>query len=133
MIRRLWNRLQQVLWRRLSAAQDPRLAAILTAPAPEDEVPWTDEDRGALLGFLRSEAGTKLLQILRSREELLKSAACSDHERRVDHARGKAVGYRQAAATLIILSAPPSPPHQGEESAADSDRGAEALRQQHSA
>lgn len=125
---RLLNRLRSALWRRWSA--DAQHVTLLTTPAPEDETEWTADDRARLLVFLRSESGRKLLQILRTREEMLKSVACAEHEKRVDHARGKAVGYRQAAATLIVLSAPP-PPQEGEKSASDSAEGSEALRNMH--
>lgn len=129
MITRLLNRLRRTLWRRLS--DDPQHVRVLTDPAPEDEVEWSADDRARALTFLKSETGRKLLQLLRSREEILKTAACSEHEKRVDHARGKAVGYRQAVATLIVLTAPPTPKEE-ENPADDSDDGAEALRNRHS-
>jgi hypothetical protein len=57
----------------------------------------------------------------------LKASACSDSEKRVDHARGQAVGYRKGIASLIVLSAPPPPK---EETADTPDRGADELREQ---
>lgn len=98
-----------------------------TAPAPEEAPEWTAEDRGALLNYLRSPSGRVLLVTLRVQEEILKAAACSDTEKRVDHARGQAVGYRKGIASLIVLSAPPPPK---EETADTPDRGADELRDQ---
>jgi hypothetical protein len=96
-------------------------------PAPEEAPEFTAEDRGALLGFLRSAAGRKVLLTMRCQEELLKKAACDDTEKRVDHARGQAVGYRKGIGTLIVLSAPlPSK----EDTASDQPRDADALREE---
>lgn len=97
------------------------------APAPEEAPEWTAEDRGALLAYLRSPHGAILLLTMRYQEEILKRQACDEGEKRVDHARGQAVGYRKGIATLIVLSAPqPSK----EEPADTPDRGADALRDQ---
>lgn len=98
-----------------------------TLPAPEDAPEWAAEDTGALLQFLRGQTGAKLLLTMRRQEELLKAAACDDTEKRVDHARGQAVGYRKGIATLIVLSAPPPPK---EETAASQDSGDSQLRDQ---
>lgn len=97
------------------------------SPAPEVPPEWTAEDRGALLHFLRGASGTKLLQTMRCQEEILKGQACDDTEKRVDHARGQAVGYRKGIASLIVLSAPPPPK---EETATSPDRGSDELRDQ---
>lgn len=99
----------------------------LDTPALEESLEWLPEDRGALLQYLRSDTGRKLLSTLRVQEELLKTQACDETEKRVDHARGKAVGYRSALASLIVLSAPPPSPV---ETAEKSDSGADDLRDQ---
>jgi len=99
----------------------------LDAPALEEAPEWLPEDRGTLLQFLRSDSGRRLLSTLRVHEEILKAQACDETEKRVDHARGKAVGYRSALASLIVLSAPPPP---SVETAAKSDSGADDLRKQ---
>lgn len=117
--------IKRTLWTRLSADR----MLVLASPAPMDEPEWTADDRARVLQFLQSESGSKLLLVLRSKEELLKAAACDESQRRVDHARGVAVGYRQALASLIVLSAPP-PPDSEEKSADDGDPGASELRNQ---
>lgn len=96
-------------------------------PAPEDAPEFSAEDRCALLAYLRSPAGASLLLTMRYQEEILKQQACDDTEKRVDHARGQAVGYRKAIATLIVLSAPqPSKEELAEKPAG----GADDLRDQ---
>jgi len=73
--------------------------------SPVDAPEWDSDDRGALLAFLRTPTGRTLLLWLRHSEEVLKSTACDAAQTRVDHARGRATGYREAIASLILLSA----------------------------
>lgn len=101
----------------------------LVIPAPETKPEWTGDMQQALLVYLRSPSGGTLLAVLRHNEELLKSNACDAEQRRVDHARGRAVGYREAIASLIVLSAPP-PPQEEEKPAAGPDGDAGQLREQ---
>lgn len=123
-MKRLLNRLRHLLRSRLLAGM-----LELPTPAPETAPEWNADHRAALLYFLKSPTGHAVLQTLRHNEELLKATACDSEQRRVDHARGRAVGYREAAATLIILSAPLPPPPSGEESAQDATRGPDDLRE----
>jgi|GEM_PF-2209599 len=116
-----------------------------TAPAlgvsPVDAPEWDADDRGALLAFLRTHTGRTLLLWLRHSEEVLKATACDAAQTRVDHARGRAVGYREAIASLILLSAPEgaatgrggnddAPENQVEDFAEPPVRGAAELRNQ---
>lgn len=120
-MKRLLNLLVRTLWLRLRPH-----ALIVVSPAPEEKPEWDAEDQAQLLHFLRSDTGRKLLVTLRCNEEIQKANACEQEVTRVDHARGRAVGYREAIASLIVLSAPLPP---NEEDTADSpDRGADELR-----
>jgi hypothetical protein len=101
----------------------------LCAPAPEAEPVWTPDMQQKLLAFLRTPTGAQLLVVLRQKEEILKSIACDGEQRRVDHARGRAVGYHEALASLIVLSAPP-PPQEEEKPANSPDGDAEEIRAQ---
>lgn len=126
MITRLLNR----LFRRPQPPAVPAEASpALVIPAPETKPEWTPDMQQGLLVYLRSPSGGMLLQVLRHNEELLKSNACDGEQRRVDHARGRAVGYREAIASLIVLSAPPPPPDV-EKPAASPDGDADELRDQ---
>lgn len=114
----------------LTPAPQPMPAApeiLLPSPVEEDAPEWTAEDAATLLAYLRADNGRLLLRVMRHQEELLKRQACDDTEKRVDHARGQAVGYRKAIASLIVLSAPPPPK---EETADTPDSGADELRDQ---
>ena len=120
MKRWLLNRVLRALW---------PLFRSLAGPAREDEIEWTPDMQQKLLAFLRTQAGAQLLQVLRQKEETLKAIACDGEQRRVDHARGRAVGYREAIASIIVLSAPP-PPQEEEKPAKSTDGDAEELREQ---
>jgi len=111
------------LWRRLRLQM-----AGLPKPAAENPPEWTAEHAGHLLHYLRSESGQTLLATLRHKEEQLKAIACTEEHPHPEHARGRAVGYRNTIATLIVLSAVPAEPEQNTADGADS--GADRLRDQ---
>lgn len=123
MNRWLLNRVIRALWPWLV-----RHALRLAAPAPIDRPEWTSDHQQALLNFLRSDTGKQMLLMLRYSEEGLKSIACDEAQKRIDHARGRAVGYRECTASLIVLSAPQ--PLKEENTADTSDSGADELRDQ---
>jgi hypothetical protein len=102
------------------------LLAVL-GPVPEEALPdWSADNQARLLTFLRSDDGRLLLAHLRAAEEQLKTQACDHGEKDIDHARGRAVGYRQALASIIIFSA--SPP-QKEDIATEPSSDAARLRE----
>jgi len=119
-------------WKHVSNTQ-----RLMLGVSVQDLPEWDADDRGALLAFLRTGTGRTLLLWLRHSEEVLKSTACDAAQTRVDHARGRAVGYREAIASLILLSAPKdgADAQSGDETSADDFvetpvRGAAALRNQ---
>jgi len=115
---------------RLRGGREPRW--VLPPVAAEEVQEWSAEDRAELLRFLRSGTGRALLMRLRYNEALLLANACDVSQRNVEHARGRAVGYRECAASLILLSAADqaAATEQVEDFAGPALRGASELRNQ---
>lgn len=112
-----------------SAIED--LLTLMAAPVDvtADRPEWPVEYQAELVAFLRRDSGKRMLELLRFNEETLKTNACDEQQKRVDHARGQAIGYRAAMASLIVLSAPPTP-SKSEETAEPQPGSAEAMRDQ---
>jgi len=134
MITRVIEFLIRVL--RACCAEEPKPQLTLGVSV-QDLPEWDSDDRGALLAFLRTPTGRTLLLWLRHNEEVLKATACDAAQSRVDHARGRAVGYREAIASLILLSAPADEQAKGGDETSDDNtfaeppvRGAAELRNQ---